>query len=112
MESIPSIPSKNALARNVLAQLNRGMRSALFYLHIPAEDIQRYYTGAVNSVLVRTVEGDTLQFPASVLTRVLTREGVYGEFELEYDEHNKNKFVALHRVNPNPETGQQCGFIA
>lgn len=65
-------------------------------LKIPAYQLLHYYNGAVDTVAARTTDGRMIHFPANVLRSVVTDSGVYGTFELVFDE--KNKFVSISRT--------------
>ena len=67
-----------------------------FHLRISAEQYLDYYRGAIRHVVVRCGNGQTLQFPAALLQRFVTREGVHGDFVLLCDE--AHKCVDLHRL--------------
>ena len=60
-----------------------------FYLNIPADDYLDYYRGALKHVQVRCRTGQTVQFPASLLQKFVTPEGVHGSFVLQCDQNNK-----------------------
>lgn len=45
---------------------------------------------------VKSFDGRNIQFPAKVLQQFVTREGVNGTFEMEFDVNNK--FVAIRRI--------------
>lgn len=65
-------------------------------LKIPAYQLLHYYTGAIDTVAARTTDGRIIHFPANVLRSVVRDNGVYGTFELVFDEHNK--FVSISRT--------------
>ena len=67
-----------------------------FQLALPAEDYLSFYKGHAQNVVVNSVDGRTVQFPASAIRKFLTHEGVYGVFEIEFDEGNK--LVGFERV--------------
>lgn len=69
-----------------------------FYLHISAEQYLDYYRGAVRNVVARSTSGLTVQFPASLLQRFITPEGIHGHFVLTADEHLKHP--VLQRAPP------------
>ena len=71
-------------------------RQLIVSLDISAEDYLRYYQGSARTVLARSRDGRTVSFPASLLQRMVTREGVHGEFVLRYDEHNR--FISIDRL--------------
>jgi hypothetical protein len=67
-------------------------------LNISPEEFVEWYRGTAQVVIAQSEEGLTVQFPASILQRFVTKEGVQGRFELTYDE--ANRFVSIDRVNP------------
>ncbi len=60
-----------------------------FHLRITPEQYLGYYRGSVRQVLVRCRSGQTVQFPASLLQRFVTPEGIHGDFVLTCDENHK-----------------------
>jgi hypothetical protein len=72
------------------------MNRYAFQLHISTEEILRYYRGTARVVIVRAHNGQTVQFPASLLQHHILSEGVHGDFVLICDDHNK--VVSLERV--------------
>lgn len=66
-----------------------------FQLHISSEAYLDFYRGAIRHVIARCSSGQTVQFPASLLQRFVTTEGVHGAFVLTCDENNK--CVSLQR---------------
>ena len=60
-----------------------------FQLRISPEEYLDYYRGTVKHVVVRSTSGLTVQFPASLLQRFVTNEGIHGSFALTCDEHNR-----------------------
>ena len=65
-------------------------------LSISADQYLDYYRGAVRHVVARCSTGQTIQFPASLLQRFVTPEGIHGRFALTCDDQHKNP--ALERV--------------
>jgi len=60
-----------------------------FELHISPEAYLDYYRGTIRQVIARCATGQTVQFPASLLQRSVTPEGIHGAFALTCDEHHK-----------------------
>jgi hypothetical protein len=60
-----------------------------FHLRISSEQYLDYYRGVVKNVVVRATSGQTVQFPASLLQRFVSPEGIHGDFVLECDENHK-----------------------
>ena len=55
-----------------------------FELNITAEDYLNYYRGQIKWVLVTSVCGKRLKFPANLLAPHVTRNGIAGRFILRY----------------------------
>ncbi|MES9846350.1 MAG: DUF2835 domain-containing protein [Candidatus Sedimenticola sp. PURPLELP] len=60
-----------------------------FQLAIPAETYLSHYRGQAHAVSVLSEDGRRVQFPATALREFVSREGVYGRFELVLDESHK-----------------------
>ena len=73
------------------------MSRVRFSLSLSADVYRRYYAGHATSVQVRSHDGLMVRFPAASLRPYLSRSGIYGEFELEFDDNNK--LVALRRLS-------------
>ena len=65
-------------------------------LKISNHQLIQYYEGHVSLVVAQTMDGRTVRFPANVLRSVVQPNGVYGQFELLFDE--KNKFISITRL--------------
>jgi len=65
------------------------MSEIRFFLNISPDAYLAYYEGAARSVVARGLDGRTVKFPADVLRRHLTRDGIRGLFALEYDDNGK-----------------------
>lgn len=70
--------------------------SVRFALHIPAEQVIAYYQGVAKQVSVVTYSGQRIEFPAEKLRPFITQQGVYGEFEMEFD--SQHRFVGMQRL--------------
>lgn len=66
-------------------------------LKISSYRLMEYYEGEVDSVVAKTTDGRTIKFPANILRSVVQNHGVYGTFELVFDENHK--FVSINRVS-------------
>ncbi len=72
------------------------MQKMQFYLSISSDQYLAYYNGVAKFVNVQTNDGRTLNFPASELQKFVTREGIHGKFEIEFNE--QHKLMSLTRV--------------
>ncbi len=62
-------------------------------LNIGPEKVAAYYRGEARTVIARASNGQTVQFPMSVLHKSISTDGIRGRFRLVFDDHNK--FVRL-----------------
>jgi hypothetical protein len=60
-----------------------------FELHLSPERFLEYYRGKVRHIVVRAHTGQNVQFPASLVQRFVSPEGIHGHFVLTCDEHHK-----------------------
>ena len=72
------------------------MPDLIIDLDLSAEKMLAYYRGEVRSVRVRATNGQTVQFPVSVLQKHIAADGIHGRYRMEFD--NQNKFVRLERI--------------
>lgn len=63
---------------------------------VSAHDYQSYYSGQIKQVVAYTVDGRRVRFPANVLQHVVSHEGVYGRFQIDFDD--EGKFLSIVRV--------------
>ena len=68
-----------------------------FNLAIPADQFLAYYRGQVQDIQVRANNGQTLRFPAKAVRRFLSHDGIYGSFEIRFDD--ANKLLGIERVS-------------
>ncbi len=66
------------------------MKRFEFHLHITSARYLGYYRGTAKQVLARSVNGSTVQFPASLLQKFVTSDGIDGDFVLTCDDDFKN----------------------
>ena len=66
------------------------MKQFEFQLKITPQQYQHYYQGAVKQVIALDSCGATIQFPAALLQRFVTANGVHGRFVLRCDDDYKN----------------------
>lgn len=71
----------------------RRMPSLDVELDLSPAQLLAYYRGEARQVHARATTGQRVQFPASILQRFVTVQGVRGRFRLEFDAHHK--FVRL-----------------
>ena len=63
---------------------------------ISEDDYLRWYRGDANQVYTVTREGVSVKFPANILQPFITHSGIYGTFEIEFDDHGK--FRSIERL--------------
>ncbi|MFT3866906.1 MAG: DUF2835 domain-containing protein [Nibricoccus sp.] len=65
------------------------MKRYEFHLSIPPEKYLAYYRGTAKNIVVRCVDGLTVQFPAALLQSHVMPDGIHGDFALTCDDGNK-----------------------
>lgn len=73
------------------------MKRVVVSLYIPADEYLRHYKGSVRSVLAYDQTGRRIKFPANILQRFVTRDGIRGVFEITFDDNNK--FSDIQRLS-------------
>ena len=63
--------------------------SIRFRLAISAEEYLAYYQGSAREIVARSDDNKVVRFPASAFRRFVTHEGIFGRFEIIFDENNK-----------------------
>jgi hypothetical protein len=63
--------------------------SIRFRLAISAEEYLAYYQGNAQEVIVRSDDNKIVRFPASAIRKFVTHDGIFGSFEITFDENNK-----------------------
>lgn len=63
--------------------------TATFFLNISAKKFERVYRGTAKLVAVEMDNGVTIEFPATELLPYVTTSGIYGWFQMIFDENNK-----------------------
>ncbi|HWL15519.1 MAG TPA: DUF2835 family protein [Opitutus sp.] len=74
------------------------MSELLVSVNLSRDQIAAYYRGELRAVVARASNGQTVQFPASVLHKFITLDGVHGKFRLRFDE--RHKFVGIEPLAP------------
>ena len=67
----------------------RRSSSIRFRLAISAEEYLAYYQGSAQEVVARSDDNKIVRFPASAIRRFVTHDGIFGRFEITFDENNK-----------------------
>lgn len=65
------------------------MHKAVFSVKLNSDQVLQYYKGKKNSVRVRTESGQTMSIPYDVMLKFVTREGIYGRFEISYSDDGR-----------------------
>ena len=73
------------------------MAELIVSLQISAEEYLKLYQGSARAVYTRTRDGRSIRFPANILQRFVTREGVRGTFAIYFD--GNNKFQKIEQLN-------------
>ncbi len=67
-----------------------------FQLRISPDQYLNYYRGTVRHVIARCTTGQNVQFPANLLQKFVSPEGISGNFVLTCDANNK--CIDLQRI--------------
>ena len=65
------------------------MPKAVFSVSLNSEQVLQFYKGQKHRVQVRTQTGQTMSIPYDTLLQYVTREGIYGTFEITYGADGK-----------------------
>ncbi len=71
-------------------------RSIRFRLAISAEDYLAFYQGNAREVVARSDDNRIVRFPANAIRKFVTHDGIFGRFEITFDENNK--LVAIRAI--------------
>jgi len=58
-------------------------------LRISKDEWLKIYRGQTNLVYAKTRDGRSIQFPANILSRYTTHDGIYGSFAIYFDAAGK-----------------------
>ncbi|MCW3148804.1 DUF2835 domain-containing protein [Stutzerimonas stutzeri] len=72
------------------------MPNLVLDIALPAERLLAVYQGHANRILIRSRDGRRVSLPAHHLRPFVTREGVFGSFEMEFAEHGQ--LIGLRRL--------------
>ena len=73
------------------------MNEVRFRIAVSAQEYLRYYKQEVDTILVSTADGRTIQLPAGTLLKFVDQSGIHGSFRVIYDDNNK--LVRIERVS-------------
>ena len=68
---------------------NSSSNAIRFKLAMPSDTYLAYYKGHARNISVQSLDNRRLKFPAAAVRKFLTHDGVYGLFEIQFDENNK-----------------------
>lgn len=58
-------------------------------ISLPAYKYKEMYQGSVKYLVAKSRDGRMIQLPLSIFQRFVTHKGVYGAFEIEFDDNKK-----------------------
>ena len=56
---------------------------------MPTDKYMAYYKGRAGYIMVKSLDNRSIKFPANAIRRFLTHDGIYGLFEIHFDQNNK-----------------------
>ncbi|MEH6650936.1 MAG: DUF2835 domain-containing protein [Motiliproteus sp.] len=72
------------------------LQNIIVDLRVDADEYLKYYRGQARFVTCRSRDGRTIQFPVKILSPFVTREGISGSFNIQFDADGK--FVDIRRL--------------
>jgi len=66
-------------------------------LRISSDEWLKVYRGSARTVRARARDGRQVQFPANILSRFLTRDGIRGAFVIAFDE--RGRFLKIDQLS-------------
>ena len=79
----------DAYSRKHKMNTKKCLNSIRFRLAISSEEFLAYYQGCAKVVVARTEDNQTIRFPASAIRKFVSHDGIFGDFEITFDENNK-----------------------
>ncbi|OED43475.1 hypothetical protein ACH42_10145 [Endozoicomonas sp. (ex Bugula neritina AB1)] len=73
------------------------MPTAVFSISLNSDQVLQFYKGLKQRVQVRTESGQSMSIPYDNLLKFVTREGIYGRFEITYS--NDGKLGGLRKLS-------------
>ena len=73
------------------------MAKLVLNVALPAIKYEAMYSGAAKKLVATSLDGRKVQLPLNAFQRFVTHQGIYGFFEVEFDE--KNKLVGVTKVS-------------
>lgn len=73
------------------------MHKAVFSVRLNSDQVLQFYKGQKSTVKVRTESGQSMSIPYDIMLKFVTREGIYGRFEISYSDDGK--FLDLVRLS-------------
>ena len=70
--------------------------SIIVDLAISADEYLRVYQGSAKLVSAIAIDGRRVQFPANILQKMVTREGIHGRFIIEFSA--EGKFQRIEKI--------------
>jgi len=67
-----------------------------FRMAMSPDDFKKFYAGGFKQIQVRATDGRLIRFPADAVRKFVTRDGIRGFFEMEFDD--RNKLVEIRRL--------------
>lgn len=72
------------------------MKTLRFSLKLSEQELMKFYRGHARKVMAKDGEGKTMEFPVEIIRPFVTKEGVYGHFEIRVDDNYK--FIDIKKL--------------
>ena len=66
---------------------------------MPTDKYMAYYKGRAGYIMVKSLDNRSIKFPANAIRRFLTHDGIYGLFEIHFDQNNK--LIEIKQISNN-----------
>jgi uncharacterized protein YqjF (DUF2071 family) len=82
------------------------MQHVIIRLSLSRDRVMEHYRGQAHRVQTMSVDGRTVEFPATLLRQFVSEEGVHGVFEICFDANNK--LVSMRRMDPSAQVDEMA----
>lgn len=67
-------------------------------IHLSYEKYLLYYEGQINQVIATSEDGKKIAFPANVLKKFITHQGIQGNFKFVFNQ--SGKILSVNKISP------------
>lgn len=82
--------------KHKMDQEKKRSKAIILDLRISSDEYLKLYQGRADSVVTVARDGRTVRFPADILRKFVTRDGIQGSFVIYFD--TENRFQSIDRL--------------